>query len=205
MFQTHSRPVAALAVIALLAAPFLIASDAEASNPYIAQITMFGSNFAPSGWALCNGQILSIAQNTALFSLLGTTFGGDGEVTFQLPDLRGRVAIHPGSGPGLSNYSLGQRGGSERVTLSVSEIPSHGHVTVLKAADSNGNQTGPEGHVLANDPREDQYSDGAPNVDMSASAISSGNTGGGQSHENRPPYLCINYIIALVGIFPSQS
>src|SRR5688572_18111229 len=110
-------------------------------DEFIAIIKMFGGNFAPRGWALCNGQILSIAQNTALFSLLGTTFGGNGQTTFALPDLRGRVPIHPGQGPGLSNYSLGQQAGTETVTLTINNMPAHGHPFAVPASSAEGNDS----------------------------------------------------------------
>ena len=180
-------------------------STALASEPFIGQIQTFGFNFAPRGWAHCNGQLLSIASNTALFSLLGTTFGGDGRTTFALPDLRGRAAVHPGSGPGLSNITWGQRGGSETRILSVSNLPSHNHTATLHATSTNGNQTGPANHILANDPREDQYSNGAPNVTMNAASVAVGNTGGGQSFSIRDPYLGIYHSIALTGVYPSRN
>jgi microcystin-dependent protein len=180
-------------------------TTAWGADPFLAEIVMFGGNFAPRGWAFCDGQLLPIASYSALFSLLGTTYGGDGRTTFALPDMRGRVPMGPRTGPGLSTYSLGQRGGAERVVLNVNEMPGHSHVVTLMASSSNGNQTGPTGHVLANDPREDQYSDAAPNVSMSAGAILVDNAGGGQSHYNLQPFLCVNFIIALQGVFPSRN
>lgn len=167
------------------------------SEPFIGQIIMFGGNFAPRGWALCDGQILPISQNTALFSILGTTYGGDGRTTFALPDLRGRVPIHAGSGPGLSSYQLGEKGGVERVTLTVQELPSHSHQPRANAQDANSDDPDGAFSAVAN---ENIYSN-TSNVSMSATT----NTGGSQPHENRPPYLAINYIIALVGIFPSRN
>ena len=159
-------------------------------DPFIAEVTLFAGNFAPRNWAFCDGQLLSIASNSALFSLLGTTFGGDGIVTFALPDLRGRVAIHAGEGPGLTRRDLGSKGGAERVTLTASEIPSHGHSVELHQAGEGG---GPPslGSVLSN-------SGPVATADI-------GLTGGGQSHENMPPYLTMNYIIALYGTYPSRS
>lgn len=205
MFRTPSLPAVALAVIALVGAPIVAAPDVSAADPFLAEIIMFGANFAPRGWALCDGQLLPIAAYTSMFSLLGTTYGGDGVSTFALPDMRGRVPVHPGNGPGLSTYRLGDRGGAEFVTLNVTQMPGHSHITAIRAASTSGNQTGPEGHVLANDPREDQYSDAAPNVSMSTSAVQVNNTGGGLPHENRPPYLCVNFIIAMSGIYPSRN
>ncbi|NOQ63300.1 MAG: phage tail protein [Methyloprofundus sp.] len=184
-------------------------TPAAASEPFIAEIKMFGSNFAPRGYALCDGQLLPISQNTALFSLLGTTYGGDGRTTFGLPDLRGRVAIHPGNGPGLSSISLGQKGGQEARTLSVNQMPSHTHTmtAVLKGIDVSGDSTMPSSHSLASKSRSNNYSSSAPNVDMHADslAVSAANTGGNQSFSIRDPYLAVNYIIALTGTFPSRN
>lgn len=157
---------------------------------FIGQIIMFGGNFAPRGWALCDGQLLAISSNSALFSILGTTYGGDGRSTFGLPDLRGRAAIHPGNGPGLSNYRLGEKGGVENVTLTTAQIPSHDHgVTV--AEPKNG------GLVSVASSDSDQKKP------LPGGAI--GKTGGGQGHENRQPYQCVNYIIALQGTYPSRN
>jgi microcystin-dependent protein len=197
------------------------AQNVIASEPFIAEIKMFGGNFAPRGYAYCDGQLLPISQNTALFSLIGTTYGGDGRTTMGLPDLRGRVAIHAGTGPGLSTYRLGQRGGAENVTLNTNQIPSHNHtastdltiVATLKADAGTGDNDAPEANVLARKNRTKIYSGDAPNVSMHADSIEMtasaattvDNSGGSQSHENRMPYLTINYIIALVGIFPSRS
>ena len=195
-----------------------------ASEPFIAQITMFGGNFAPRGWAFCEGQLLSLASNTALFSILGTTYGGDGRTTFALPDLRGRTAIHPKTGPGLSTYSLGQRGGVETVTLVTSQMPSHTHdagTTIdsadltLNTTDADGDSQTPGGNITAGVDKGNTkiYSTGAPDVVMSPGSITGtftastivSNTGGGSSHENRMPYLALNHIIALVGVYPSRN
>ncbi len=175
------------------------------SEPFLGQIMIFGGNFAPRGWAFCNGQLLPIAQNTALFSLLGTTYGGNGQSTFALPDLRGRAPIHFGQGPGLSNYVLGQLGGAESVTLSVAQMPAHTHV--LSVSTSNGNDPSPAAKVLAKAYDSNTlnnintYSNGAPDAALNGLAA----TGNGGSHENRPPYLAVNYIIALQGIYPSRN
>jgi microcystin-dependent protein len=169
------------------------------SEPFIGQIIMVGFTFAPRGWALCDGQILSIAQNTALFSLLGTTYGGDGRVTFALPDLRGRVPIHPGQGAGLSPYGLGESGGLEQVTLLATQMPAHNHPLI--ATNTEAGLTVPEGQLLAQS-REVTYGAGA-GVAMSPQAI--GQAGGNQPHENRQPYLAVNFVIALQGIFPSRD
>lgn len=175
------------------------------SDPFLAEIIMFGGNFAPRGWALCDGQLLPISQNQAVFSLLGTTYGGDGRTTFALPDLRGRAAIHPGTGPGLSPYRLGQRGGAETVNLTTAQIPSHTHsASVTLHANTGG---GDDNDPTARYPGEganDFYADGQ-NVDMGAPSVAVGNTGGSQPHTNIEPYLCVNFIIALQGIFPSRN
>lgn len=171
------------------------------ATPFIAEIVMFAGNFAPRNWAFCQGQILSIAQNTALFSLLGTTYGGNGQTTFALPDLRGRVPIHPGQGPGLSTYVLGEQGGTENVTLLTTQIPAHNHTAVTRANSGAANDTSPIGNFLADG---NQYNS-ASNAQMNATGVTIGNTGGSQPHTNIQPYTCINYIIALFGIFPSRN
>jgi microcystin-dependent protein len=171
------------------------------SDPFIAEIRLFAGNFAPRGWAFCNGQILSIAQNTALFALLGTTYGGNGQTTFALPDLRGRVPISPGQGPGLSSYFLGQTGGQETVTLNTQQMPSHSHGAA--ASGEGGTAATPNGGVWAGSTARDSIYAATANTTMSPAAIAA--TGGGQPHPNMPPYQAINYIIALEGIFPSRN
>jgi microcystin-dependent protein len=175
---------------------------------YIAQIIMFGGNFAPRNWAFCNGQLLSIAQNTALFSLLGTTYGGNGQTTFGLPDLRGRVAISPGQGPGLSSYSLGQAAGTESTTLTVANMPAHNHGVTLKAEAAAGTSANPTNNLLAVSVNQDRiYAASDPNVEiaMHPDSIAQNNVGGNQPFNNVQPYLAINYIICLFGIFPSRN
>ena len=198
-----------LAALILVVTPLFASTSAQASDPFIAEIVMFGGNFAPRGWAFCDGQLLSISSNQALFSLVGTIYGGDGRTTFGLPDLRGRVPLGPRQGAGLSNCALGQRGGAESVALTIAQMPSHTHTATVtvRATSSNGNQTGPAGHILANDPREDQYSDTTPDVTMNsgATSVANANTGGSQAHPNLQPYLAINFIIAQVGVFPSRN
>jgi microcystin-dependent protein len=174
------------------------------SEPYLATMCVFAGNFAPRGYAFAQGQLLPISSNTALFSLLGTTYGGDGRTTFALPDTRGRVLVGAGNGPGLSNYILGQKGGAETVTLTTAQIPAHTHSA--RAKNLLGNSSSPSNTVWAQvseGSRVTGYSTQAPDVSLNAAAIS--NTGGGQAHENRMPYLVINWIIALQGIFPSRS
>lgn len=171
-------------------------------QPFVGQIQAFGFNFPPRGWAFCDGQLLPIAENTALFSLLGTTFGGDGRTTFKLPDLRGRSIVHVGNGPGLSNIAWGQVGGAENITLSTHNLPAHNHTTVMNVG-ATAEEAG-AGHFLATSGAlfsEDK--DG--NNTLNAGAITSGNTGNGQSYNNRNPFLGIYVCIALVGIYPSRN
>lgn len=169
-------------------------------TPFIGTIRMFGGNFAPVGHAMCSGQLMSISQNDALFALIGTTYGGDGQNTFALPDMRGRVPVHQGSGPGLSNYTIGQAAGTETVTLTTGQMPAHTHT--LGANSTDGSLTSPQNNFwgLATDNR---YSNAAPAAGMNPAQVSS--QGGSQPHENMMPYLCINFIIALEGFFPSQN
>ncbi|SNS85363.1 phage tail protein [Antarctobacter heliothermus] len=175
------------------------------SEPYVAQITMFAGNFAPRGWAFCDGQLLAVSQNDALFSLLGTIYGGDGRTTFGLPDLRGRAAMHAGSGPGLSTYRIGQKGGQERVTLTTNQMPSHNHGVTMRAESRGGNLTDPGGNMLAAGSSIFRTNTPADDVGMDAAMIRQNNVGGSQSHNNLPPFLAVNYIIALVGIYPSRN
>jgi len=172
-------------------------------EPFLAQIILFGGNFAPRGWAFCNGQILQISQNSALFSLLGTTYGGDGRTTFGLPDLRGRAPIHFGTGPGLSPHNLGTRGGSETNTLSIENLPPHTHSARIKASTDAGEETNPAGNYLG-EGADDLYVSSEGTL-MGENSVEVGSTGGGVPVNNRSPYLALNYIIALQGIFPSRS
>jgi len=166
------------------------------SEPYIGQIRAFGFDFPPKGWALCDGQILSIAQNQVLFALLGTTYGGDGQSTFALPDLRGRVGLHAGYGGG--SYFVGQSGGEEFHRLTTAEIPRHVHpITGVAAATSSD----PTGRLLAS-PAKNAFG-AVPSTTLHPETI--GATGGSQPHENRPPFTVLSYCIALVGIFPSRN
>lgn len=170
------------------------------TEPFIGEIRPFPYNFAPRGWAFCSGQILAIAQNTALFSLLGTTYGGNGQTTFALPDLRGRVPIHQGQGPGLANYTIGELGGAETISLLVNELPAHTHTLVASAGAANA--TSPTNNLLAA-VRLSAYNNGPATSVLSSTALA--NTGSGTPHENRQPYLVISYCIALEGIFPSRN
>lgn len=177
-------------------------------EPFIGQIIMFGGNFAPRGWALCDGQLLAIAQNTALFSILGTTYGGDGRTTFGLPELRGRVAMHEGTGPGLSNRALGQRGGAQTATLNVGNMPSHNHSVRLQAETAAGSTANPTNALLAVSTNQDRIyapADPAAEIPMHPDSIAQNNMGGGQAFSIEQPYTVVNYIIALQGTFPSRS
>ena len=169
-------------------------------EPYLAQIIMFGGNFAPRGWAFCDGQLLAISQNQALFSLLGTTYGGDGRTTFGLPDLRGRVAMHAGNGPGLTPRPLGQKAGSETNTLVVGQLPAHSHTFNLPAKEE-GNADAPDNAFVAGD----GTSSFGTTSDTNMAAVTTANTGSNQSVNNIQPFQCVNYIIALQGLFPSRS
>ena len=172
------------------------------SEPFVGEIRMFAGNFAPRGWAFCDGQLLAVSQNDALFSLLGTIYGGDGRTTFGLPDLRGRIPIHAGSGPGLSPRRLGAKGGEENVTLTVNQLPSHNHSSLRGAAD-NGTDPNPSGNYLASATIVEPYV-GQTTTDINFASNAITNVGGSRSHTNLQPFLCINFIISLVGIYPSR-
>ncbi|MEM9822608.1 MAG: tail fiber protein [Bacteroidota bacterium] len=185
-------------------------------EPFIGQITMFGGNFAPRGWALCDGQLLAISSHSALFSLLGTTYGGDGRTTFALPDLRGRAGMHAGHGPGLSNRTLGAKTGTETNTLNQNQLPPHSHTAVvggnisIGVSSSIGDEGNPDGNVLAESPAN-VYSGNGASPGQALDGVSNGvtvnvlNNGGSQPINNMQPVQVVNYIIALQGIFPSRS
>lgn len=176
------------------------------SEPFLAEVIMFAGNFAPRGWAFCQGQILSIAQNTALFSLLGTTFGGNGQTTFALPDLRGRVPVGTGQGPGLPSINLGQVAGEPTHTLIITEMPSHNHAAQAAGNSSSGDNASPGGNTWATSTaRDNLYVNAAPNSPMAANTVTVGIAGGSQPHNNMQPYLGINFIIAIEGIYPSRN
>lgn len=191
-------------------------------DQFISTILIWPPNFAPNGWALCAGQMLSISQNTALFSLLGTMYGGNGTTTFALPDLRSRVPLGAGQGPGLSNYDVGQSGGTENVTLTIQTLAAHTHTATpaglsatVPAVTTTGTTNQPAPSVALAAPTDaarnplNIYSNATPNQNLApgtvTGSISVGPTGGGQPHTNIQPYLAVNYIIALQGIFPSRS
>ncbi|MGE3466700.1 MAG: phage tail protein [Pyrinomonadaceae bacterium] len=173
------------------------------ADPFVAEIRIFPFNFAPQGWAFCDGQLLPLSQNTALFSLLGTTYGGNGKSNFALPDLQGRAPMHPGQGPGLSLHDLGETGGSETVSLLESEIPAHSHP--LMSLPAPANRTNPAGNSIARASAGTPYlpAGGAPLVSASPQALSP--AGGDQPHNNMMPYLTFNFCIALQGVFPPRT
>jgi microcystin-dependent protein len=172
------------------------------SEPFIAEIRIFAGNFAPRGWSFCNGQLLPIAQNTALFSLVGTTYGGDGRTTLGLPNLQGRAAMHTGNGPGLTSRREGQMGGTTTVTLSANQMPQHTHG--LQSTLTVGQDNDPTADsVPAGSVGGALYAAPGTTVPMDADAMPP--VGGGQAHANMQPYLVLNFIIALVGLYPSRS
>lgn len=166
------------------------------AQPYVGEIRMFAGNFAPAGWMFCEGQLLPISENETLFQLIGTTYGGDGQSTFALPDLRGRLPLHQGNG-----FVLAETGGAEEITLTVNQIPAHSHP--LLASTSVANQSSPANNVVAQSTSADLYIEDTPAANMAATAI--GSVGGSQPHTNFQPYLCVNHIISLFGIFPSPT
>ncbi len=170
------------------------------SEPFVGEIRMFAGNFAPRGWAFCDGQLLAVSQNDALFSLLGTIYGGDGRTTFGLPDMRGRLPIHAGHGPGLSERRLGAKGGAENVTVTVNQMPSHTHPIIASTASATDNN--PAGQITGESASVSVYFEGDQSVNMASSAVSQ--VGGSQSHANLMPYICVHFIIALFGIYPSR-
>lgn len=176
------------------------------SEPFLGEIRIFPYNFAPRGWAFCNGQLLPISQNTALFSLVGTTYGGDGRTTFGLPDLQGRVPLHPGRGPGLTERRLGEKGGQSQVDLSLAQMAAHSHV--IRASQGLGDQSDPASHsfgvAAAGRQILSMYSpDAGSSPPMNAAALA--HTGGNQPHNNLSPHLILNFCIALVGLYPSRA
>lgn len=182
------------------------------SQPFVGQVIMFGGNFAPAGWMMCSGQIIPISENDVLFQLIGTTYGGDGQSTFALPDLRGRVPVHQGQGAGLSNYVIGQASGAESVTLNTNQIPQHNHM-MLTTAQTATAATPSTGTIMANENVSNgsnnpytyaPYNAGTP-AQQPLSGASIAQTGGNQPHNNIQPVLTVTYCISLFGIFPSQN
>jgi microcystin-dependent protein len=173
------------------------------SEPFIAEVRIFAGNFAPRGWAFCDGQLLPISQNTALFALVGTTYGGDGRTTLALPDLKDRAPMHPGRGPGLTQRRLGQRGGEKSVTLTEAQMSSHNHTLgVTRKTAGSGDPTAGK---LADSPLGDKQFHSVESNLAGMKSETLKHNGGGQSHNNLPPYLAMNFIIALTGLFPSRS
>jgi microcystin-dependent protein len=172
-------------------------------DPFLGEIRMCGFNYAPEGWALCNGQLLSIAANTALFSLLGTTFGGNGITNFALPDLRGRAPLHYGQGPGLTNRDMGEVGGEENVTLTIQEMPAHSHLVVPVGSSNEASNPDPTNGADANNGTPAYVDASTANVKMAPASCEA--AGGSLPHDNMQPYLVVNFIIALNGIFPPRG
>jgi microcystin-dependent protein len=183
------------------------------SQPYVGQLSMFAGNFAPAGWAFCAGQLLPISENDVLFQLIGTTYGGDGQSTFALPNLQSRIPVHMGQGGGLSNYTIGQSGGTESVTLNVQQIPQHNHLATTVTPTPANSDTPANNTILADEQvglgasspfTYAPFNSGAPNqVTLAGNTVA--NTGGGQPHNNIQPILAINFIISLFGIFPTPT
>lgn len=172
------------------------------AQPYIGEIRMFAGNFAPAGWSFCDGQLVPISQNDALFILIGTTYGGDGESTFALPNLQSRIPLHMGTGPDGVTYQLGETGGVESVTLTTQQIPNHTHTLI--GTSNPATETGPGGNLFGISAQVEYGTTGlSADTAMNAAAISP--VGGSQPHENCAPFLCINYIISLFGLFPRQN
>ncbi len=199
---TQTAAVAALSVLTLLPA-----DKAQAQEAILGEIKLFGFNFCPRGYAAAAGQLLPISSNTALFSLYGTYYGGDGRTTFALPDLRGRAPLAYGQGPGLSNYPIGAKGGTETVTLNTQQMPAHTHA--LNATNAVADQRRPKGDILAWPNVQIDGNDlsiyGNGNADVQMQPDSIGPAGNNQPHENRPPYIALNWCVATQGIFPSRS
>jgi len=173
------------------------------ADPFVAEIRVFGFNFAPKGWAFCNGQLLPISQNTALFALLGTTYGGNGKSTFALPNLQGNCAMHPGQGPGLSLHDLGETGGTPAVTLLISEIPVHTHGVLAAPSIVAGDTNIAAGNAFAKSSQGNSYAPAANLTQLNPTAVSI--AGGSLPHNNMMPYLTLNFCIALQGVFPPRG
>jgi len=171
------------------------------SDPYVGEVRLFAGNFAPAGWAFCDGQLVAIAEFETLFNLIGTTYGGDGQVTFALPDLRGRVPVHQGSNSQSTAYVIGQAGGAETVTLTAAQMPRHTHA--MLASTTAASTAHGAADVLGSSAAMNLYGTGTPNMAMDPNAIAP--LGGSQPHDNMPPFVALNYIVSFFGIFPSQN
>jgi microcystin-dependent protein len=172
------------------------------SSPYIGEIRMFGGNFAPAGWALCNGALMPISENDTLFQLIGTTYGGDGQSTFGLPDLQGRVPLHFGTGPGMSTYTLAEQGGVESVMLTMQQIPAHSHPIIAEDDNTKTTATDPTNHLYGNTTPNQIYSNKIGALQPMLTMVVAG---GSQPHSNLQPLLAVTFIISLFGIFPSPT
>lgn len=205
--MTRKRAIRNLTIAALggVSSLAVIAPAAAQIQPYLGQMMQVGFTFCPSGWASAEGQILGIAQNTALFSLLGTTYGGNGQTTFALPDLRGRTAINQGNGPGLSPYVLGEAGGSETTTLVSTNLPRHDHRGAIQTANAAANSTTANGNALAYSSNNSYLSGVDPNSAMDGTMVQVAPAGGSQPISNRPPYLTMRWCIAVQGSFPARN
>ncbi len=181
----------------------LTVNESKAQEGFIGEIRMFAGNFAPQGWAFCDGQLLSIAQNSALFSIVGTMYGGNGQTTFALPDLRGRVAIHAGQGPGLSDRQQGSMGGTETTTLSIANLPAHSHIVYPYASTDVGTTNDPTGSFPANTSVLDKEYAGSPNTTMGTTTTAT--TGNNASFSNMQPFGTVRYIICLYGVYPPRN
>ncbi|MDH4393108.1 MAG: tail fiber protein [Aquabacterium sp.] len=171
------------------------------SQPFVGEVRLFAGNFAPAGWSFCDGSLYAISEAEALFALIGTTYGGDGQSTFAMPDLRGRVPVHQGTGNGLSTRTMGEPGGTETVALTTQQMPAHTHA--LRASSAAATGSAPGGAVLADTGAVNSYGSGTPSQAMAAGALAA--QGGNQPHENMAPFLTVSYIISLFGIFPQQN
>jgi microcystin-dependent protein len=171
------------------------------AQPYVGEIRIFAGNFAPNGWMFCEGQQLPISENEVLFQLIGTTYGGDGEETFNLPNLASRIPIHMGTGPDGTTYQIGEMAGTEQETLTVQQMPNHTHALVASMAQAS--DASPAGAVLAQSTVADMYIQDTPDRMLASESVMA--VGGSQPHENTQPFLCVNYVISLFGIFPSQT
>lgn len=207
MVKHIRHSVISLTATALFLYGSLVSKPAQACNtePMLAVMCVFAGNFEPRGYQFARGQLLPISQNSALFSLLGATYGGDGRTTFALPDTRGRSVIGAGRGPGLSEYPLGQVGGFESVTLTEAQIPLINPTATVRAQSGAGNNTDPNGRVWAELSRQNIYSDAPPDVSMNSGAVTINSFGGGRPHENRSPFIAMNWIIAVQGVYPSRQ
>jgi microcystin-dependent protein len=202
-FRKLSRSGFTLAVFAFCF--FSRIADVNAQNNYLGEIKMFAGNFAPTGWAFCDGSLLQISQNTALFSLLGTTYGGNGTSTFALPDLRGRVPVDAGTGTGLTVRAVGDTGGVETVTLSIAQMPSHAHAVTASVDSTVATSDSPQKALPARNASATPTYGKTVNAALAPGAVVVAMAGGSQPHQNMPPYACVNFIIALQGIFPARN